>query len=233
MSSGGFEAPYKLLGPQFEAATKTHMQAVWGSSAAAVPGSIPMRLARNEPADVVILARSELDSLAKKGLVVQGSQVDLVNSRIGMAVRAGAQLPDIGTVAAFKQTLLRARSIAYSGSASGVYISSELYQRLGLERELAPKSRQILTEPVGEVVARGEVDLGFQQLSELKPIAGITIVGPIPDELQKITVFAAGVVVASRRKEAARQLIRFLASPEACPVIVASALEPIACAAPK
>jgi molybdate transport system substrate-binding protein len=111
-----------------------------------------------------------------------------------------------------------------------VYISTELYQRLGIEKELAPKSRKIPSTPVGEVVARGEAEIGFQQMSELKPVAGIIVVGPIPDEVQKVTIFAAGVVAASTQKESARALIRFLASPVACPVIVQSALEPTACA---
>jgi molybdate transport system substrate-binding protein len=230
MSSGGFEAPYKLLAPRFEKASGLHLHPVWGPSMGTTPGAIPMRLSRNEPADVVIMARSELDSLAKKGVVVEGSQVNLVNSRIGMVVRAGAKVPDITTEDSFKQTLLAAKSIAYSDSASGVYISSELYKRLGLEKELAPKSKRILAEPVGEGVARGESEIGFQQMSELKPVSGITVVGPIPDELQKITVFAAGVVTVSQHKGNARALIQFLASPEACPVIVESALEPTACA---
>lgn len=230
MSSGGFAAAYKLLAPRFEETTHTHVNSIWGPSMGSTPGAIPMRLARNEPGDVVIMARSELDALAQKGLVVQGSQVDLVRSRIGMAVKAGARVPDISTVEAFKKTLLDAKSIAYSDSASGVYISSELWKRLGLEAELAPKSRRILAEPVGEVVAKGEAEIGFQQMSELKPVAGVTVVGAIPNELQKVTVFAAGVVSSSKHKDEARALIQFLASQSACPVIEQSALDPVACA---
>jgi molybdate transport system substrate-binding protein len=229
MSSGGFEAPFKLLTPKYVSATGTHVQSIWGPSMGTTPGAIPMRLSRNEPADVVIMARSELDSLAKKGIVVEGSQVNLVNSRIGMAVKAGSHIPDISTVTAFKQTLLQAKSIAYSDSASGVYISSEMYKRLGAENELAPKSKRILAEPVGGVVARGEAEIGFQQMSELKPISGIAIVGPIPDELQKITIFAAGIVASSQHQDSARSLIQFLASPSACALIAESGLEPLAC----
>lgn len=231
MSSGGFAPAYKELAPGYEAANGAHLNSVWGPSMGSTPGAIPVRLAHNEPADVVIMARSELDNLAKNGLVVEGSQVDLVRSRIGMAVRAGAPLPDISTVDAFRRTLLQARSIAYSDSASGVYISSELFKRLGIDQQVAAKSRQIPAEPVGEVVARGDAEVGFQQMSELKPVAGITIVGPIPDELQKTTVFAAGIVKSSSHKEAAQALIQYLASPNACPVIAKSALEPVACLA--
>jgi molybdate transport system substrate-binding protein len=161
---------------------------------------------------------------------VEGSQVDLVRSRIGMAVKAGAPVPDISTVDAFRTALLNARSIAYSDSASGVYIAAEMYKKLGVETQLAAKSRQIPADPVGTVVARGDAEVGFQQMSELKPIAGITIVGPIPDEVQKITVFAAGIVTSSGQKEAARALISYLSSKPACPIIQDSALEPVACA---
>jgi molybdate transport system substrate-binding protein len=233
MTSGGFAAPVEQLTPKFEATSGLHVAVVHGASMGTTTTAIPMRLSRNESADVVILARSELDSLAKKGLVIEGSQVDLVRSRIGMAVRAGAPIPDISTVAAFKRTLLAAKSIAYSDSASGVYIASEMYKILGIESEVAPKSKQIPGDPVGGVVAKGDAEIGFQQMSELKPIAGITIVGPIPDEVQKVTIFSAGIVASSQHKDSARALIRFLASTAVCPVIVEDALEPTACALDK
>jgi molybdate transport system substrate-binding protein len=193
------------------------------------PSAIPVRLSKGEAGDIVIMARTELDSLAKKGLVVEGSQVDLVRSQIGMAVKAGAPVPDISTVDTFRAVLLHAKSIAYSDSASGVYIANEMYKKLGMEAELAGKSRQIPADPVGMVVARGDAEIGFQQMSELKPIPGITIVGPIPDDVQKITVFAAGIVTSSTQKEAARAFIDFLSSKQACPMIQDSALEPVAC----
>jgi molybdate transport system substrate-binding protein len=229
MSSGGFAPAYKLLAPGFETARGVHLVSVWGPSMGTTPGAIPVRLAKGESGDVVIMARSELDALAKKGLVVEGSQVDLVRSRIGMAVKAGAPVPDISTVDAFRSTLLHATSIAYSDSASGVYIATEMYKKLGIEPQLAAKSHQIPAEPVGLVVARGEAEIGFQQMSELKPVTGITIVGPIPDAIQKITVFAAGIVASSSHQDDGRALIRFLSSPQACPTIEESALEPVAC----
>jgi molybdate transport system substrate-binding protein len=105
------------------------------------------------------MASTELDALAKKGLVVEGSQVALARSRIGMAVRAGAPVPDIGSISSFRKTLLNAKSIAYSSSASGVYLSTELFRRMGIESEVAAKSREIVTEPVGEVVAREKLKL--------------------------------------------------------------------------
>jgi molybdate transport system substrate-binding protein len=231
MSSGGFAAAYKALSPEFEKSTSTHVETVWGPSMGTTPGAIPVRLARGEMADVVIMARSELDALAQKGLIIQGSQVDLAYSRIGMAVKSGARVPDISSVEAFRRALLEARSVAYSDSASGVYISSELFKRLGIEQQMTPKSRQIPAEPVGEVVARGEAEIGFQQLSELQPVSGITIVGPIPNELQKVTVFSAGIVASGQNKEAGRALIRYLSSRNSCAVIKQASLDPVTCSA--
>jgi molybdate transport system substrate-binding protein len=230
MISGGFSAAYKVLAPQFEQANGVHLETVAGASMGTTPGAIPVRLSRGENADVVIMVRSALDDLVKKGQVVEGSQVDLARSRIGMAVRAGAAVPDISSVEAFRNALLQAKSVAYSDSASGVYIATELFKRLGIEKEMAAKSKQIPGEPVGLVVARGEAEIGFQQMSELKPIGGITIVGPIPDPVQLITLFSAGLVAHGTNKDAGAALIKYLSSPEACGVIEQSAIEPVACA---
>ncbi len=230
MSSGGFSAAYKLLAPEFEKATGIHPETVWGPSMGTTPGAIPVRLARGESADVVIVVRSALDELAKKGAVVEGSQVDLARSQIGMAVRAGAELPDISSVPAFRSALLRAHSVAYSDSASGVYVASTLFKRLGIEKEMAAKARQIPAEPVGLVVARGDAEIGFQQMSELLPIPGITIVGPIPDDVQEITLFSAGIVASSKAHETASALIHYLASQASCATIKQTALDPVACA---
>ncbi|MGH9496886.1 MAG: substrate-binding domain-containing protein, partial [Candidatus Sulfotelmatobacter sp.] len=230
MSSGGFAAAYKQLAPQFEKTTGAHLETVWGPSMGSTSGAIPVRLARGESADVVIMVRSALDELAKKGEVVEGSQVDLARSRIGMAVRAGAPTPDISSGAALRRALLQARSVAYSDSASGVYVASTLFKRLGIEKEMAGKSRQIPAEPVGLVVARGEAEIGFQQMSELLPISGITIVGPIPDAVQQITVFSAGIVASDKAHETARSLIRYLASPASCAAIKQTLLDPVVCA---
>lgn len=229
MISGGFSAAYKVLAPQFEETAGVHLETVSGPSMGTTPGAIPVRLEHGEPADVVIMVRAALDELLKKGEVADGSQVDLARSRIGMAVRAGTPTPDISSVEAFRRTLLQARSVAYSDSASGVYIASTLFKRLGIEKEMAAKSHQIPAEPVGLVVARGEAEIGFQQMSELLPISGITVVGPIPEEVQEITVFSAGIVTSSKAQEAARNLIRYLASPDRCPAIKQTALDPVAC----
>ncbi len=227
MTSGGFTAPYNELTPEFERATGHKVSTAYGASQGGAPDSIPMRLQRGEPVDIVILAAPALDELIKQGKVVAGSRVDLVRSSIGMSVRAGAPKPDISTVEALKRTLLDAKSIAYSASASGVYLSTELFPKLGVWDQIKDKAKRIESERVGTIVARGDAEIGFQQVSELLPIAGIDFVGTLPPGAQKVTVFSAGIATGAPEPEAARALVRFLASPGAAPVIAKSGLEPI------
>jgi molybdate transport system substrate-binding protein len=233
MSSGGFKAAYLELAKEFESATGDTIVSAWGPSMGDTPQAIPNRIARGEPVDVVIIVGDALDKLIQDGKVVRSSRVDLARSLIGAAVRSGAPKPDIGTVEAFKGALAGAKSIAYSDSASGVYIQTVLYSRLAVSDEIRAKSKMIPADPVGEVVARGDADLGFQQISELKPIKGIDVIGPIPAELQKVTVFAAGVAVGAKEPAAAAALIKFLAAPSAAGTIVASGMEPMNAAATK
>jgi len=230
MISGGLTAAYKELVPEFERATGNKVITAYGPSMGTTVNAIPVRLERGEPADVLIMVGYALGDLAKQGKVIAGSSVDLVKSPIGMAVKSGAPKPDISSTEALKKTLLAAKSIAYSDSASGVYISTELFQRLGIADEVKGKHRAIPAEPVGGVVARGDAELGFQQISELKPVEGIDIVGQLPPEVQKITVFSAGIASVSKEPEAGKALIKFLASPAAAPVIVNSGMEPISTA---
>jgi len=169
-----------------------------------------------------------LVGLIKEGLIMAESHTPLARSAIGMAVRAGAPKPDISSVDALKRTLLRAKSIAYSASVSGDYLSTELFQRLEIAGQVASKSRRIEGgERVGAVVARGEAEIGFQQMSELLPVPGIEHITPLPPEVQRVSVFSAGVAVSTRDLDAAHALIRFLGSPEAAHAITKSGLEPI------
>jgi molybdate transport system substrate-binding protein len=227
MTSGAFTAAYLELVPEFERATGNKVLTAFGGSMGNGPETIPNRLQRGEPADIVILAAPALDDLVKQGRVVPGTRVDLVRSAIGMAVRAGAPKPDISTVAALTDTLLRAKSIAYSASASGVYLSTELFQRLGIAEKVLPKSRNAQGERVGALVARGDAEIGFQQVSELLPERGIDYVGELPAEVQRVTVFAAGIAAGARNPALARALIDFFASELAAPVIRKTGLEPI------
>jgi len=227
MISGGFSTAYRDLTPEVERTTGHRLVTTRGPSMGGTPEAIPNRLQRGEPVDVLIMVGDALDELIKQGKVIAGSRVDLARSNIGMAVRAGAPKPDIGSVDAFKRVLLEAKSVAYSDSASGVYVSSVLFQRLGIADQMKGKSKMIPGEPVGAVVARGDAEIGFQQISELLPVRGIDYVGPLPPELQKVTVFSAGVAVGAKEPDAARALLTFLASPAAAAAITKSGLEPV------
>ncbi len=227
ITSGAFTEAYKQLVPLFEKETGHKVISAYGASMGNATDSIPSRLARGEPVDVIILAGPALDEFIKQGKAVPGSRVDLVRSAIGFAVKSGAPKPDISTVAKLKQTLLDAKSIAYSASASGTYFSTEMLQKMGIAEQVLPKSKKILSERVGTVVARGDAELGLQQVSELVPIKGVDYIGPLPDELQQNTFFSAGIVTGAKEPEAARALIKFFTSAAAAPVIAKTGLEPM------
>jgi molybdate transport system substrate-binding protein len=227
MISGGLTAAYNALVPEFERATGHKVLTAYGPSMGTTTNAIPVRLERGEPADVLIIVGYALGDLVKQGKVIADSRVDLVKSPIGIAVKAGAPKPDISSADSIKHALLAAKSIAYSDSASGVYVSTEMFAKLGIAEEMKDKARKIPATPVGEIVAHGDAEIGFQQISELKPVAGIDIVGPLPDDLQKITVFSAGIATVSKEPDAGRALIKFLASPAARDTIVKSGLDPI------
>ncbi len=230
MISSGFFGVYSELGPAFERASGHHLVTTRGPSMGDSPEAIPARLARGEAADVVILDGGAADELGRRGLVRADSKTELARSLIGMVVREGAAKPDIGSVEAFRNTLLAAKSIAYSDSGSGTYLSTKLFSKLGVADQIAGKSRKVRGPPSGEpvaaVVARGEAEIGFQQVSELIHVPGITFVGAIPAELQPMFSFAGALTNTIRQPEAASALIRFLASPEAVPVILKAGLAP-------
>jgi len=226
VTSVAFTAAYQRLVPEFERVTPHTIETRFGASMGDGPDTIPSRLRRGEPTDVVIMAAAALDELIRDGRVMAGSRVDLVRSRIGMAVRAGQPHPDITSLASLKDLLLRARSIACSSSASGVYLTTALFPRLGIAEQLRPKLR-ISEGAVGTLVASGEAEIGFQQISELLPVPGIDYVGPLPDPAQHETVFSAGIVSGTHVLDAARALLTFFTSPAAAPIIRATGLDPI------
>jgi molybdate transport system substrate-binding protein len=225
MISGGFSAAYDKLVPEFERTTGHKITTERGPSMGETPQAIPNRLGRGEYADVVIMVGYALGKLIEQGKVIADSRVDLAWSPIAMAVKAGAAKPDISTVDNFKKALLAAKSIAYSDSASGVYLSTTLFQRIGVYDQIKDKSRKIPAEPVAKVVARGEAEIGFQPVSELRPYPGIDLVGPIPAELQVVNVFAAGIAASAKEPAAGKALIAYLISPAAKPVIIESGME--------
>ena len=227
MISGGMTAAFKTLVPEFERRTGNKVTIAYGPSMGTTTNAIPVRLERGEPADVLIMVGYALSDLTTKGKVAPDSRVDLANSPIGVAVKSGAPHPDISTADAVRRMLIAAKTIAYSDSASGVYVSTEMFDKLGIRDEMKDKARMIPATPVGEIVAQGEAEIGFQQISELKPVKGIDIVGPLPAGLQKITVFSAGIATGAKEPEAGKALIKFLGSPDARHVIVESGLDPI------
>ncbi|WP_210251337.1 substrate-binding domain-containing protein [Aureimonas psammosilenae] len=228
MASGGLTAAYKELVPGFEKASGHSVKSAYGASQGGATDSIPSRLDRGEPGDVVIMASDAMDKLIAAGKVVPGSRVDLARSPIGLSVAKGTPKPDISTTEALKKTLLDAKSIAYSASASGTYLSETLFPRLGVWEAIEPKAKRVVSERVGTVVARGDAELGFQQVSELLPIEGLDFVGTLPDDVQKVTIFSAGLVQGAKDAEAGKELITYLASREAAPAIAKSGMEPIA-----
>ncbi len=169
-----------------------------------------------------------LDELIKQGKVIPGSRVELADSRIGMVVRDGAPKPDIGSVDALKETLLHAKSIAYSDSASGVYIQRELFKRLGIEDQVKDKAKMVPRIPVASVVANGDYEVGFQQVSELLPVKGATLVGKIPESVQSVTRYAAGIPVGSKHPLEAKALLDYLASPDAQATVKATGMDSVA-----
>jgi molybdate transport system substrate-binding protein len=225
MTSGAFTAAHLALIPRLERLTKAKVVTA-STSIGTGEMSIPNRLKRGEVVDVVIVAEHVLRQFIADGLVLAEGLAVVARSSIAFAVRAGAPKPDIGSADALRRTLLQAKSIGYSASESGKYFSGELVQRLGIADRVLPKSRLIGGgERVGAVIARGEVEIGLQQVSELLPVPGIAHITPLPPELQKISTFAAGIAANCPNQSLARTVIEFLASPQAADAIKKSGLQ--------
>ena len=223
MTSGGFTAAYKLLGPQYAEQSGDTLDTILGPSMGKAPEAIPNRLARGEHADVVIMVGYALDELIKQGKVDPASRVELADSRIGLVVKEGAAKPVINTDAELKAVLSKAKSVAYSDSASGVYVEKELFKKLGMPA----KGTMIQRVPVGEQVAKGDYEVGLQQVAELLPVKGVTFVGKIPEDVQSVTRFAAGIPVNAKHPEQAKALLQFMASPEAQQEVQSTGLDSV------
>jgi len=220
--SGGFTAAYRELLPEFEKTSGVTVTTTSGGSVGNGPNTIGAQVRRGVPADVIILAREGLKDLISEGRTVPGSDVDLARSVIGVIVRAGAPKPDITTVDALKQTLLRSKSVAMSSSTSGVYLTTVLFPRLGIANEMKDK----ITTNGAAAVGRGEAELGLQQVSEVLPVPGVDYVGTIPEAVQYVTTYAAAVVKESTEIDASKKLITFLSSEHARAAITKSGMEP-------
>jgi molybdate transport system substrate-binding protein len=228
IASGALKGAFAVLIPQFEQASGHQVRMAWGPSSGVSPDAIPVRLRNHEPVDVLIMVAASLPPFVGDGRFLPTSRVDLAQSGIGVGVRSGAARPDIATPAALRLALLRATSIGYSEGASGTYISKSLFKQLGIEDQVASKIHLVKgKELVGEVLARGEVELGLQQISELRVVPGVDYVGPLPAALQKTSVLSAVQASDAPQPAAARQLLAFLTSPAAAAVYRKSGLDPV------
>jgi len=231
MISAGFFSVYRELGPAFESATGHKLVTTRGPSIGDSPEAIPTRLARGEEADVVIMDGVGVDLLDQRELARPGSRVPLAESFIGMVVRAGQPKPDISTMDGLRKTLLEAKSIAYSDSSSGTYLSTIGFKKLGVADEVAGKTRKVRGPPSGEVVAavvaRGEAEVGFQQVPELLHVPGVDFVGTVPSEIQPPTLFSGALPRNSKQPDAGIALLRFLSSADAAAVITKAGLKPL------
>jgi molybdate transport system substrate-binding protein len=224
LSSNILRGVLQEIAPQFERATTRKLIITYGP-----PGQITASLMRGDRADVVLLGAPGLDDIRAKGLIVADSRVDIATNRIGVAVRAGVPKPDIGSIDAFKRTLLAAKSIVYTdpavGGRSGMHFA-RVIERLGIADQV--KAKSILNDGSlsAELVARGEAEVAIQFISEIVVVRGVELIGPLPAELQDITIVAAAIIKSSKHPDAARALIDFLISPSATPVIKAKGMEP-------
>src|SRR5262245_44581335 len=221
LCTNGLKTVMLDLAPAFERTSGTKLTITWGST-----NSLLKELDAGAIGDLAILTADVIDDLIKRGKVAAGSRVDLARSGIGIAVRKGARKPAIATPEELKQALLAAGSVAHSKTGlSGIYFPTVL-ARLGIAD--AMKSKIVMPEPgnpVGEVVAKGDAEIGVQQISELLPVAGIDIVGPLPAELQKITTFSAGLMTGAKDPDTAKALVKFVAA-ESLPLLKGKGLEP-------
>ena len=225
--SGGFSGAYERLLPEFERTSGIKVTTGSGSSQGSGPQTIGAQLARGVPADVVILSREGLAELVAAGRIAAGTEADLAQVPLGVAVRAGASKPDVSTVDAFKQTMLKAKTIAVPGSTSGIWLRTELFPRLGIAEKIDLKMTPRGAGATG-MVAAGEADLAVMPVSEILHAAGVDFAGTIPSEIQLVQVFSAAIVAGSKETDASKRLIEFLASPRTSEVIRSSGMEPLA-----
>jgi len=221
MAANALKEAHVELVAAFEKSSGHKVTTIWGGTE-----GIAKRIADGEVVDVVIIAAPNVDRLIQAGKLAAGSRADVARSGIGVAVRSGLPKPDISSGEAVRTAVLAARSVAYSSGPSGFYLA-DLFRTMGIADQIRDKVKQPASGvQVGELVARGEADLGFQQVSELMHVKGIDYLGPLPADIQSITVYSAGLHAAAPAPDAARALIRFLTAPEAGPIIRKIGMEP-------
>lgn len=220
MATAAFKEAYLVLVPQFERASGHKVITTWASNS-----DVVARVLAGEMPDLVVMSADAVDKLIAAGKVPPDGRTDIATSWVAAAVKQGAPKPDIGSAESFKRAMLAAKSIAYSFGPSGVYLVG-LFKRMGISEQLAAKVQQIKGEPVGAVVARGNAEIGFQQMSELMPVPGIDIVGGLPKEIEQITTFSTGRHAHTRVATAADALSAFFTAPAAHDTIRAKGMKP-------
>ncbi len=220
-STQATEEAYKELIAQFEKASGHKVTTYFSGTL-----NVQKRIADGEPYDLIIMAGPAIDDQIKLGKAVAGSRVDFAQSGTGLAVKKGAPKPDISSVDAFKKTLLATKSIGYSTGPSGVYMLS-VFEKIGIADQVKAKLKQTPSGVfVGALIATGETEIGFQQISELVHFDGIDYVGPLPGDLQRMTMFSTGIHAGAKQADAARALVKFITAPAAASVIKKHGLEP-------
>lgn len=227
ITSGAFAAALKALVPDYTPPPGYRVELAFGSSLGAAHDSIPTRLAQGERFDLYLLAEAAFETFAGDGWIEAGSRADLVASEIGACVRSDDPAPDISTLDGFIAALRGAARIGHAASASGIYLSTEVFPKLGLTEEMADKAFTVYSERVGTIVARGEADLGFQQVSEILPIQGVKLIGTLPPEIRRRFLFCAGLGADSPNRDAALHLLRYLASEQVADVVRRTGLIPL------
>jgi len=222
MTSGGFSAAFRELQPEFEKASGVKVTVTRGASQGTGPDTIGAQLHRGVPTDVVIMSREGLDDLIAEGWVVRGTDVDLGQTPLGLSVRAGAPKPDISTVEAFKQTMLRAKSVTFPGSTTGIYLATKLFPQLGIAKEIAAKTTSIGVA----AVAKGDAEIAVQPVSELLHVPGTDFVGTLPAQIQYVSIFSAAMVKEPKQGKASKELLAFLKSEMAKAAIKKTGMEP-------
>jgi molybdate transport system substrate-binding protein len=224
LTAGAFKQVLLALVPDFER-TSGHKVTVENDTV----GALTKRIAGGEAFDLAVLTPKAVDDLAKEGKFAAGSRANLAQVGVGVVVKDGTPKPDIGSVAAFKQALRAAKSVAYidpaAGGSSGIYVAG-LLDKLGIAAEVKPKAKLIPGGAVAEHVAKGEAELGIHQISEILPVKGVTLVGPLPAEIQNYTVYAAGIGAHAKESDAAKALIKALSGPAAAEVLKSKGMEP-------
>ena len=227
--SGGFSGAYEELLPQFERESGIKVTTGSGASQGTGPQTIAAQLARGVPADVVILSREGLTELIAAKRIVAGTDIDLARVPLGVAVRAGAPKPDVSTVEAFKQILLKAETVAVPGSTSGIWLATDLFPRLGIAEQLNVRAMPRGSDATG-LLAAGGAEIAVLPVSEIVHAAGVDFAGKIAAEIQFVQVFSAAIVAGSAAIEGARRLIAFLAAAGAAEAIRNSGMEPLTAA---